>query len=64
MSGDGHSAARRTRKGLWSGLRNGAHKTGILMERNVINYSRNLLAYGVRAAMYGEGDSGSRRELC
>lgn len=24
------------------------------MERNAINYSRNLLAYGVRAAMYSE----------
>ena len=37
-------------------LRRDFHRTGILMERNAINYSRNLLAYGVRIAMY--------RELC
>lgn len=30
----------------------GLSKTMILMERNTINYSRNLLAYGVRLAMY------------
>lgn len=27
--------------------------TYVLSERNVKNYSRNLLAYGVRAGMYG-----------
>ena len=30
------------------------HQTWILMERNMINYSRNLLAYGIRLAMYSE----------
>lgn len=33
-------------------LKRSVQKTQILMERNMINYSRNLLAYGVRIAMY------------
>ena len=36
------------------GLVKGLRQTWILMERNMINYSRNLLAYGVRLAMYRE----------
>ncbi|KAH8091409.1 P-loop containing nucleoside triphosphate hydrolase protein [Cristinia sonorae] len=38
--------------GVWQGVKNGLYRTGVLMERNAINYSRNLLAYGVRAGMY------------
>lgn len=34
-----------------------ALQTWILMERNMINYSRNLLAYGVRLGMYSECSS-------
>ncbi|KAI0339335.1 P-loop containing nucleoside triphosphate hydrolase protein [Trametopsis cervina] len=34
------------------GLKLAANRTAILMERNVLNYSRNLLAYGVRLGMY------------
>lgn len=40
------------RRGLTAGMVRGVHRTGILMERNVLNYSRNLLAYGVRVGMY------------
>lgn len=42
----------RRRKGLAHGVARNLHRTAILMERNVLNYSRNLLAYGVRIAMY------------
>ena|SRR5271154_5238046 len=35
---------------LWKPM----NQTWILMERNVLNYSRNLLAYGVRLGMYRE----------
>lgn len=35
-------------------LKTSWHQTVILMERNMINYARNLLAYGVRLAMYGK----------
>lgn len=57
MSRESHGSVGRPRRvpsGAWSGIRNGVHRTGILMERNAINYSRNLLAYGVRAGMYSE----------
>lgn len=37
-----------------SGAWRAPHQTVILIERNVLNYSRNLLAYGVRLAMYSE----------
>ncbi|KAG9039437.1 hypothetical protein FRB95_010726 [Tulasnella sp. JGI-2019a] len=33
-------------------LRTSWHQTVILIERNMINYARNLLAYGIRLAMY------------
>ncbi|TDL20626.1 P-loop containing nucleoside triphosphate hydrolase protein [Rickenella mellea] len=33
-------------------LRRAFHQTWILIERNILNYSRNLLAYGVRLGMY------------
>lgn len=46
---------RRVRKGLAAGISRNVYRTGILMERNTINYSRNLLAYGVRIGMYCEG---------
>ena len=42
----------RRRKGFRAVVTRDAHRTWILMERNVINYSRNLLAYGVRIGMY------------
>ena len=29
------------------------HRTKILMERSLLNYRRNLLAYGIRVGMYG-----------
>lgn len=45
---------RRVRKGLAAGISRNIYRTGILMERNTINYSRNLLAYGVRIGMYCE----------
>lgn len=35
-------------------LKKGLRQTRILMERNMVNYSRNILAYGVRLAMYCE----------
>ncbi|KAI0683161.1 P-loop containing nucleoside triphosphate hydrolase protein [Cytidiella melzeri] len=35
-----------------SSFRLAASRTRILMERNMLNYSRNLLAYGVRLGMY------------
>ena len=35
-----------------SSFRIAASRTCILMERNALNYSRNLLAYGVRLGMY------------
>jgi len=35
-----------------NGVQLGVHQTLTLMERNMINYSRNLLAYGVRLGMY------------
>jgi hypothetical protein len=38
---------------LWS-LRVALKQTWILITRNVLNYSRNLLAYGVRLGMYRE----------
>lgn len=55
---DGLPDALRTSQGgkrrrLGHGIRLGASRTGILMERNIMNYSRNLLAYGVRLGMYG-----------
>ena len=34
------------------GFKLGVHQTTVLMKRNMINYSRNLLAYGVRLGMY------------
>ena len=40
--------------GLRSGFISGWNQTVILMERNMLNYSRNLLAYGVRLGMYRE----------
>lgn len=43
--------SRRSRMG--HGFRVGLSRTGVLMERNILNYSRNLLAYGVRVGMYG-----------
>jgi hypothetical protein len=43
-----------TRSGLQQTLRVGLSRTRYLMERNWINYSRNLLAYGVRLGMYCE----------
>ncbi|TDL28023.1 P-loop containing nucleoside triphosphate hydrolase protein [Rickenella mellea] len=33
-------------------IRRAFHQTWILIERNILNYSRNLLAYGVRLGMY------------
>lgn len=42
------------RKGIRAAVTRALYRTGILMERNMINYSRNLLAYGVRLGMYGE----------
>ena len=41
-------------KELRSGFISGWNQTVILMERNMLNYSRNLLAYGVRLGMYRE----------
>jgi hypothetical protein len=35
-------------------LRKAVENTWILLERNLLNYSRNLLAYGVRLGMYCE----------
>lgn len=49
-SGSGSGAG----AGAGSGVRRALRQTGILMERNMINYSRNLLAYGVRLGMYRE----------
>ncbi|KAL5524718.1 hypothetical protein ACEPAF_9863 [Sanghuangporus sanghuang] len=40
------------RRSVLGNLHRGIHQTFILMERNAINYSRNLLAYGVRIGMY------------
>ena len=42
----------RVRPDVWKDLRCGARQALILMERNALNYSRNLLAYGIRLAMY------------
>lgn len=42
------------KESLFRGMVRDLHRTGILMERNAINYSRNLLAYGVRIGMYRE----------
>lgn len=62
---------RRTPGTLWrravEGFKLGVYRTGVLMERNAVNYSRNLLAYGVRLGMYrkwrkyppGDGLTGS-----
>lgn len=44
------TAAMRT--GILDALARDARRTGILVERNMLNYSRNLLAYGVRVGMY------------
>ena len=38
--------------GYAQGLKIGLHRTWYLIIRNWINYSRNLLAYGVRLGMY------------
>ncbi|KAI0062484.1 P-loop containing nucleoside triphosphate hydrolase protein [Artomyces pyxidatus] len=35
-----------------NGVLDDCYKTALLMERNALNYSRNLLAYGVRLGMY------------
>lgn len=32
-----------------TGFRNTAYKTWVLMERNVVNYSRNVFAFGIRS---------------
>ena len=40
------------RKGLVQGFKIGLSRTWYLIVRNWINYSRNLLAYGVRLGMY------------
>ena len=42
----------RERPTILKNIHSGIHQTFILMERNAINYSRNLLAYGVRVGMY------------
>lgn len=39
-------------RSVGQGAGRGVHQTRILMERNMLNYSRNLLAYGVRLGMY------------
>lgn len=58
---DSEGVGRRRRsvhdRGLASGVRRGVHQTIVLMERNTLNYSRNLLAYGVRIAMYRKSPS-------
>ncbi|KAI0315703.1 P-loop containing nucleoside triphosphate hydrolase protein [Amylostereum chailletii] len=41
-----------SRSETWRGLTVGMRRTWCLMERNALNYSRNLLAYGVRIGMY------------
>lgn len=40
------------RQGKVSSLRTQVWRTGLLMERMALNYTRNLLAYGVRVGMY------------
>lgn len=42
------------RERLGTDIRVSLNRTWILMERNALNYSRNLLAYGVRIGMYRE----------
>lgn len=44
-------------------LRLVASRTWILMERNTLNYSRNLLAYGVRLGMYCKSPSFSTSKV-
>ncbi|KAF8324153.1 P-loop containing nucleoside triphosphate hydrolase protein [Cantharellus anzutake] len=39
-------------RGLGNALNLSVYRTGILMERSVLNYRRNLLAYGIRVGMY------------
>lgn len=43
-----------SQRGYLGVMSRGWHQTVILMERNMLNYSRNLLAYGVRLGMYRE----------
>lgn len=44
----------RTSGNIWKRILRVFQQTWILVNRNSLNYSRNLLAYGVRAAMYCE----------
>ncbi|KAI0048707.1 P-loop containing nucleoside triphosphate hydrolase protein [Auriscalpium vulgare] len=50
------TAAFRPRRPLWrraaDSMRSDSRRTLILIERNMMNYSRNLLAYGIRLGMY------------
>ncbi|KAG8885259.1 hypothetical protein FRB97_001705 [Tulasnella sp. 331] len=50
--GDGIRSFARQRRLVGHSVKTSWHQTVILMERNMINYARNLLAYGVRLAMY------------
>ncbi len=43
-------------RGIGSTLSLSVYRTKILMQRSVLNYRRNLLAYGVRVGMYGMFD--------
>jgi len=42
----------KTRRGGTKNLINNFRKLNVLMYRNLLNYSRNVLAYGIRLAMY------------
>lgn len=46
------SQGSKEKNGVAASISRGWHQTVILMERNMLNYSRNLLAYGVRLGMY------------
>ncbi|POY71944.1 hypothetical protein BMF94_5027 [Rhodotorula taiwanensis] len=48
----GATLALGSRSGKRTGFAVGSQKTVTLMHRTVLNYSRNLLAYGIRLAMY------------
>lgn len=47
-----HPQSMGRRQGKVSSLRTQVWRTGLLMERMALNYTRNLLAYGVRVGMY------------
>lgn len=63
QSMNGIQWSRKSQGPTQNALRLVASRTWILMERNALNYSRNLLAYGVRLGMYCKSPSFSTSKV-